>query len=1519
MKKFTSLCLSSLVCLTTTAAQVTPLTPTAKTAKKAKTEAPRKSAAKGVKAPKALMSRVRQTTNGLTKAHSTARLNTGVLHKRHAKPSLFAPAEDSLFGFLAYSDFAQTENDLGYCAINAETGEYNIIFQQGEYTVSGAGAVDGKVYATGYSTFWGMLLGAYIVTYDAETGNVENTYEVNLDTGMNEVFLSAAFDAEELAFYGTTFNASQTGCVLAKYDVASSTFTYMGDTDDFTAMTVNQQTGALVGIELADDGSPMLFEIDRTTGATEPICEIEYTTGYAGGLCWSPSDNAYIWNPNTDDWAALVAISEDGSVEELCFLEGCAQFTSLICTETAALDPATPQAATLVGADFKDGSLSGNITWTMPTESLDGNALNGEINYTVYCDKDVMSEGTAQPGAEVTVDMTVTQGSHIFSLVPSVNGLEGRASKLSLYIGNDTPVAPAEVTLTDTTVEWSAVSTGVHSGYIETAAITYTVKLNGKVIAENISETSCPTGLPANTPLEAYVAEVTASCNGLTSEPTASNDLVYGDPLQLPVKLAPTPSEAKLFTITDNNEDGATWGLREMADDVYAFYYRYNSYNEGDDWLFLPPMEINTTEELISFQMKVRGENSMYAERYEVMMGTAPNADAMTISLIEPTVCDWTTPTIASAYTRVPEAGNYYIGIHCISEADRYYLYVSDFEVENTGITNEGPEKAENVTVKGGAEGALNATVTMTLPTKSINGSALSGEVTGIVTSEVAKAQVSGQPGETVSVEVPTVQGDNRLKVQTECNGKLGEIVYVNVFTGVDVPGYVTDMAAEVSADNLSAKVTWKAPTEGANGGYTEQTGLTYWLCQESIFGWSLYEELGIDVFEYEATVPAGAPQATRTVAIAAGHGTDVAVISFVDVVLGQPYQLPAVEKFEDALLTYGPATIITNEGTQYSWGVSDPAELGEEFACENGNAIIATSNGAGNSTLRMPKFTTVNCENTQLKFNLMSTMNDVTVTACGYGVEPKEIFRLSSVNHDISTYNTFAIDLPEEFQNNPWVYYEMNVISGEEGGVFMLASYSLRNMVDYDLAVTQLVGPKSAVIGEKAEYTAVVENYGLKPMAYQGGKFTVTTAEGKVVAEATVEADDMVDPDQKVQATCTFDINADMLGTLTVSFKLASSDLNVANDSASAVMTVKKGTAVVVTDLTAEVDPQDNNVVNLSWTTPSVPSGFASFEDETPFEMSSTSIGEFTNIDRDGADVYCWNGVSSDDPLLGNIAFKPGAFNVVNAPQLDEMFGGNGTITAKDGEQMLLAFCPVPISSGGQADKADDWLISPLVAAGSTFSFSVKPLTTNYGAEVIEVAYSTGSENPDDFEVLDVLYIDQEDWTDYEFTLPAEATRFALHYVSEDIFGIYIDAITFELANSGAVASYEVYLAVNGGAAEMIGTTSETKYTANINSADRNEFYVVPVLESGIKGEPSNKAVVVNSVGIGSVKNAKVIAGGKGEIVLSGFEAETVSVATLDGKVVATGNTATMNRISVEAGVYVVKAGKTVAKVIVK
>ncbi|MBD5312046.1 MAG: hypothetical protein HDS13_07830 [Bacteroides sp.] len=1515
MKKFTSLCLSSLVCLSTTAGTQSPaLKSTVKSAKKTRTEMP-KSASRGVKAPARMTSHLRKTTNGLTVERTRTRLNTDVLHKGHLKPAMFAPAENSLYGFLIY-EASQTDGKLGFCSINTETGVYETIFPEDTYNATGAGMVNGKIYAAGYSIFWGMLLGAYIVTYDAESGNVEDFYEVDVENHMDQVFLASAFDTEEMAFYGTTLSDSD-GYVFTKYDVSTGTFTYLGPTDNFTSMTYNQQTGALVGVEQADDGSSMLFEVNRATGETEPICEIEYYTAYPGGICWSPSQNGYIWNPNDNDFSALVAVYEDGSVDELCFLEGAAEFGSLICTETAFIDPAAPQPAVLVGADFSNGSLSGSVTWTMPLESVGGESLNGEIDYTVYCDKDVVTEGSAQPGAQVTVDMTVKQGSHIFSLVPSVNGLEGRASKLSLYVGNDTPLAPANVTLTGATVEWSAVTIGTHGGYVDTDAMTYTVKLNDKVIAENIKETRCSTGLSADAPLEAYVAEVTASCNGLVSAAATSNDLVYGEPLDLPVKLAPTPEQAKLFTVLDGNSDANSWELGELADGGYAFYYRYSSSNDADDWLLLPVMEINDTESLISFEMKVKCESASYPERFEVKMGTAPTAEAMTVTLIEPTVCDWTADKIVSASTRVSEPGSYYIGVHCISDADKYHFYAKDFVVENTGITVDGPEKAENVSVKNGAEGALNATVTLTLPTKSLNGSDLSGEVKAIVTSEAGQAEVSGQPGETVSVEVATLQGDNRLKIQTECNGKLGEIVYVNVYTGVDVPGYITDMAAEISADNLSAKVTWKAPEEGANGGYINSTGLTYWLCEPGFSGWELSKMIGVDVYEYEISVPAGAPQATQSVAIAVENEVGVAVITFLDIVLGQPYELPAVEKYEDTSLTYSPVSISSLEGASYSWGVDNPADvLGEDFACENDNAVIAISNGAGVSTLRMPKFSTVGCDNVQLQFNILSTMGDVIVKAGGYNVEPKEIFRLFNVNHDSGTYNTFSVDLPEECQNNPWVYYEMEITSGEEGGAFVLTNYSLRNMVDYDLAVTGLVGPKNASVGEKVEYYAVVENYGMLPMIYADGKFTVTDAAGKVVAEADVKADQTLEPNQKAQSAFEFTVTADMLGMLTVTFKADVNDMNTVNNTASATITVKKGSVVVITDLTAEENAENGEVI-LSWTAPSVPTGYESFEDETPFELSPDMISAFTNVDRDGGEVYCWNGVSSSDPGIGNIAFKAGAFSVVNVPQLEEVFGNNGSFEAKDGEQMLVAFCPVPNSA---ISKADDWLISPDVAAGSTFGFSVKALTNQYGAEVIEIAYSTGSVNPDDFKILDTIYVDDDtDWTDYEFTLLADATRFALHYVSENIFGIFIDAITFEMANTSSVTSYEVYKSVNGGEAELIGITSETTYTTVVNYEDYNEFYVIPVLENGTKGEPSNKVVVDSSSSVDSVKEAKVIAGGKGIITLSGFNAETVTVSTLDGKIVARGNTATMNHISVDAGVYVVEAGKTVAKVIVK
>ncbi len=151
--------------------------------------------------------------------------------------------------------------------------------------------------------------------------------------------------------------------------------------------------------------------------------------------------------------------------------------------------------------------------------------------------------------------------------------------------------------------------------------------------------------------------------------------------------------------IVNSNADADTWSYDTSED---AFRYKYNSQNAADDWLILPAVQISA----INFPFKVtvdsRVYSASYTERFEVFMGTEQTPEAMTIRVMEPTELSSTEYGDFESEVTLPETGNYYIGIHAISDKDRFYLYMRSVSIVSTD-PNVGVEaaKAVNGTVSG--------------------------------------------------------------------------------------------------------------------------------------------------------------------------------------------------------------------------------------------------------------------------------------------------------------------------------------------------------------------------------------------------------------------------------------------------------------------------------------------------------------------------------------------------------------------------------------------------------------------------------------------------------------------------------------------------------------------------------------------------------------------------------------------------------------------------------------------------
>ncbi len=565
-----------------------------------------------------------------------------------------------------------------------------------------------------------------------------------------------------------------------------------------------------------------------------------------------------------------------------------------------------------------------------------------------------------------------------------------------------------------------------------------------------------------------------------------------------------------------------------------------------------------------------------------------------------------------------------------------------------------------------------------------------------------------------------------------------------------------------------------------------------------------------------------------------------------------------------------------------------------------------------------LPKVSTKTTKNPTISLDIYGGSADFSVVACTSGVSWTTLKSFKTTDFTTKGRQNVEIELPEEFNGKGWVMFGISSDISSTAS-FIMYGYKVFDKVPFDFGVTAIEGPSKAQIGTEAKFVAQITNFGYEANMMPESTWTLTDSEGNTVANVTVPAGtESIEPDGEFSLDIAFTPTAEQIGDMTVTYTITRADDKEYNDTMSKEFTVGKGLTPVVTDLTASEISYDKVV--LDWTPLTAANEVVeSFEDETPFVLDSTSdmIGQFKRVDGDGKKVWGLN--SPNFPEIPG-AYGPSSYLVYNQPQVDEILGTTSSFGAKTGDQFLVAFCP----EDGSA--ADDWLISPEVAPGSEFRFSVRPLTYQYGKEVIEVMYSTSGDEPEDFKLLETIEVTGDAsltrtiWEEYSFTLPENAKYFAIHYVSEDIFGIMIDDIAFSpMSDDIKITGYDIYR--NGAIIASNEACEDGTYTdSTVEEATQYTYVVIPVISDGTKGLESNILKITTTGVEGVAAGSKAIYAQNGTIVVKGFEGKAISIVSTDGKVMASTTDASNNAtFNMAAGIYVVKADKDVVKVIVK
>ena len=999
------------------------------------------------------------------------------------------------------------------------------------------------------------------------------------------------------------------------------------------------------------------------------------------------------------------------------------------------------------------------------------------------------------------------------------------------------------------------------------------------------------------------------------SAPAKSQQKAAVFSVDLPLEMALTQDDISYFTIIDANADGQKWryqagGLTSPA----AFKV------DNDDWAITPGLrfeDVSSNYEM-AFTLQQNMAGASWQSTFEFYIGTAPTAEAMTtlIGKIEGFyVAKKDTPYEQAIQFAVPgSAGTYYIGIHCVSpmetkDVSPWPATFKNLSVKAMASSAAAPMQPADITVTPAEAGGLSATVAFTMPSTAMNGQPLPAkELTATITSPADTKVVKAMPGAPVSQSVATNQGDNAISVKVD--GDLeGEPVPLTVYTGVVLPMRVHDLAATLTPDNMSMTITWTPPTEGKDGGYVDFANLDYIVYLNDGPDGD-YRELATVSGEltYTYTMEPGAKLRTTKLKVlsrnAAGVSQDeTAWIDqdpvYVSEMLGTPYALPAIERFDNLDMKYTPLTIQRPDGYSGRWMISDPSGCVPD---DNQSALMAYSpfdEGSTMGRVSLPKFSTKGLGNVAFTIKAMryaSYASNMDVYARDYDSE--DLVHLGTINCSSATdWMEVTYPLPARFQGKEWVQFVIDVELADVDYVYAIDSYQVAVSAATDLAVLEITSADPLVAGTAAKFSARVANLGFNAVAPKV-RFTATAPDGTALASQEVAVESIPLGTEKSVDWMFTPPTEQIDAELTIKAELVSGDEVPSNDVASAVCHVRRPELPVVTTLGA--DSRDGGVI-LSWQEPVLNKTLTeSFEQLDDFYYG-TEMGAFTAYDGDGKSVYKFaNQVMPNEQL-------PKAFLVVNANRVGE------GLEAATGDKYLLATCP-EIIGDVKPDPANDWLISPVTEGGSYMSFYLNIISETY-PETVRVMSSSTTADPAAFTEVSTILKQKFGWQKYEFRLPADAKYFAINYVSHDMFGVMIDDVTFvSAADQHTVESYNVYR----DGVKLATTTDREYFDATAQTGTRYTYHVTTLTPS--ESIRSNAAVIV--AGESSVEGATAVSGRAvavpGGILVEG--ASSVSVHSVSGVALFSGDLGGSSvEIPLRPGIYLVTLDGHTVKLPVK
>ncbi len=1034
-----------------------------------------------------------------------------VVKKRQAPMSRVLENGVRLYGWLGYSD-----EDVAEGLYEFSSGGHTMLWQDPDFTMMSNGWEMGASWLSadgtkicGYSTdsyYMNIYEGAY-VELDFETG--EQLRKDSYDIYEEPIFNVAALNTSDGYIYGFAFDVDGNPVYLRANSMTPTEFETVRKFQSGDYLLCSLAYCPADGLMYAVTSKGTLVAYDNQFKATEIMSlNVPGFKSFITGMCYSDMDNRLYWNsnaanpndPNTYISRIQAIDVAKKTMEEVVQMSASEEFMALYAPESLVEDDA-PLAAEYVSNGFVNGALDGTVTFRMPSVTGDGTQITAQMSWTATVDGENKVTGTASAGELVEVPFSgLEEGNRQFAFVAQLGDKVAKVAKVRLYVGNDIPLAPTNVTISPDNVSWDAVTEGVNDGFVDPQAVRYEVFVNGESKGMFDTNSADIEVAPAGAFFAAYRATVTAVFADKRSASASSAKLLTGTPFELDLNIRPTAEQAELCTIIDGNNDGQSWVLYDESDDKF-FNSQFSLNGDADDYIILPAVNFPDADAYYEISLLARSRRSAQFpnEFIDVRIGRTPEVAAMDKVIVEKTRCTDAFEKVQTLF-KVEESGTWFVAIRCCSGFDQYGIYVKEINLSRAVVTNESPEEPTEIECVAGEQGALKSKVSFRLPTKRMNGSDIAADVTLTATVKSRNSvEVSGAPGEVVTAEVETVQGNNTVYVYVSDGSLVGPTVETTVYTGVVVPGLARNVKAKVQENNLMVDIEWEAPLVGQDGGYIVPEDVYYEIYLYGPAGWMRQASVGADVRTYcfEATDLEGGMAivqlGVRCINLAGANP----MVSIGSAIIGYPYGLPSEETYDRSSFgeyngpDLGPSMMLAPDDRYTAeWGYSRLAEMTAGWSGLEGGALVCDPKGnASRGRIALPKVSTKVEENQDVVFSLRTYVGSDCAKSANVYVDSYDLDE-PMLLADLMKDNRFGewadkeIILPEELVGRTWIQPIIDVELSNQNQLFILDCYKFYSQ------------DKSSVVEASLG--------GVKVTAAKGG-ITVSGANGEVVSVYTV------------------------------------------------------------------------------------------------------------------------------------------------------------------------------------------------------------------------------------------------------------------------------------------------------------------------------------------------------------------------------------------------------------------------------